>query len=482
MGNRGIPVIALAGWAVAAGCAHGRRAEPATGAPVAAPDEALKSCAGLDARAAFVRLRELEGQAGGGETRRQAAELALGQALYCGGFYSEALATFDRSVDGSRTSLDRSIADALSRIDDKTPTRAVPAEALRWLVFVSRRFPGWDQVLQPIAACQRTDLERPELADVRDDLLYLGGLARYRQGRLSEAVELFALIPATSPLAVKARLFEGATHVRGFQAGPAVAAFKEALRISEASSDPRLARFRELANISLARTFYSTGQFDLAIKHYDQIPAGSTYAGQRLFEAAWANFMIDNHARALEHLRALDGLAGDVAPEVMAEALLLKAAMLSSDGFQLQATAAIDAFNATVPPLFQQLKTMLETTPDDVALFNLAAKVRAGASGLPPTVHGAIRQVTSDRAMARRFERVFEIQDELARYGSKTDAGWKTSELGQVVLADLTLRQSEAVEEAGDLFRRRIRRLTDELAQQIRRLIQIPWEPLRAGT
>ena len=479
MGNRETMALAVAGWALAVGCAHGRDAEPAAGASIEAPDDALKSCPGGDAAAAWVRLRQLEGQSGDQGLNRQQAELALGQALYCMGFYSPALATLDRSVrrEGLRTSLDRTVADALERIDDRTPAHPIHSEVLRWLVFLSRRLPDWQEVLEPIGASQRADLDRPELADVRDDLLYLGGLARYRQGRFKDAVELFALIPATSRLAVKARLFEGATHVREYQAGPAVAAFKEALRISTGSQDPRLARFRDLANISLARTFYSTGQFELAIKHYDQIPPASVYFSQRLFEAAWANFMIDNHAKAVEHLRVLEAQAGDVAPEVNSEALLLKAAMLSSDGFQLQATAAIDAFNATVPQLYRQLKTLLEATPDDGASFALAVRVRARASGLPPAAERAAAHATSDRQMTIRFAHVQAVQDELVRY-ERADAAWKDSALGRFVLADLTIGKSEAVKDAGDLFRRRIKRLTEELGQQIKRLIQIPWEPI----
>jgi tetratricopeptide (TPR) repeat protein len=81
------------------------------------------------------------------------------------------------------------------------------------------------------------DLERAELADVRDELHYLGGIARYQRGRFREAIELFDQIPATSPLFVKAKLFTGATHIREYQAQPAIAAFEEALGVSSAGPD-----------------------------------------------------------------------------------------------------------------------------------------------------------------------------------------------------------------------------------------------------
>jgi hypothetical protein len=47
------------------------------------------------------------------------------------------------------------------------------------------------------------------------------------------------------------------------------------------------------------------------------------------------------------------------------------------------------------------------------------------------------------------------------------------------VFADLTLQRSLAVNEAGDLARRRIKRLTEELSQLIKRVIKIEYEILQ---
>ena len=47
------------------------------------------------------------------------------------------------------------------------------------------------------------------------------------------------------------------------------------------------------------------------------------------------------------------------------------------------------------------------------------------------------------------------------------------------MFADLTLQKSLAVNEAGDLARRRINRLTEELAQLIKRVIKIEYEILQ---
>jgi TolA-binding protein len=59
------------------------------------------------------------------------------------------------------------------------------------------------------------------------------------------------------------------------------------------------------------------------------------------------------------------------------------------------------------------------------------------------------------------------------------DASWRSTNVAQTVFADLTLQRSLAVNEAGDLSRRRIKRLTEELSQLIKRVIKIEFEILQ---
>ena len=61
----------------------------------------------------------------------------------------------------------------------------------------------------------------------------------------------------------------------------------------------------------------------------------------------------------------------------------------------------------------------------------------------------------------------------------KADAAWRSTSIAQTVFADLTLQRSLAVNEAGDLARRRIKRLTEELSQLIKRVIKIEFEILQ---
>ena len=71
-----------------------------------------------------------------------------------------------------------------------------------------------------------------------------------------------------------------------------------------------------------------------------------------------------------------------------------------------------------------------------------------------------------------------ELDKELKAY-DKADAAWRSTSIAQTVFADLTLQRSLAVNEAGDLARRRIKRLTEELSQLIKRVIKIEFEILQ---
>ena len=88
-------------------------------------------------------------------------------------------------------------------------------------------------------------------------------------------------MPPSSEFYVQAKLFEGATHVREYKAKPAVESFKEVLRVGAESTTRKVKPFEDLANLSLARTFYSTGQYELAAKYFDRVSHGIVRLAQQ---------------------------------------------------------------------------------------------------------------------------------------------------------------------------------------------------------
>jgi hypothetical protein len=200
-----------------------------------------------------------------------------------------------------------------------------------------------------------------------------------------------------------------------------------------------------------------------------------------LFEASWANFMLKQkgYSKALGDIHTIQAPYFDnyIQPENVAEGLTVKATIYFYNCQYDRAQEAIDEFNAIYPTVFAELKKLITGTSDNGALFEIAAKIRKETSGLPEQVERAARGVLGDKSLSKRFEYVEELDNELKLY-DKADASWKSTNIAQTVFADLTLQRSLAVNEAGDLARRRIKRLTEELSQLIKRVIKIEFEIL----
>ena len=121
----------------------------------------------------------------------------------------------------------------------KGPSHAYYNATLKWLASLSRQLPDSTGILEKIGKYNRAELDQPALEKVRDELYFLLGKFYYQKGSFKEAVELFDSGADASEFYVQAKLFEGATHVREYQAKPAVESFKEVLRAAAESTDPK---------------------------------------------------------------------------------------------------------------------------------------------------------------------------------------------------------------------------------------------------
>jgi TolA-binding protein len=438
-------------------------APPAGDQPSKVLERAFKLYDGEDFYSSSIELSKvIEGESGDAEPNKQKAEFWMGKALYNMKYYSASLSYFDRIVQ-------------------KGPSHAYYNATLKWLASLSRQLPDSTGILEKIGKYNRAELDQPALEKVRDELYFLLGKFYYQQGKFKEAVELFQAVPTNSDFYVEAKLFEGATHVREYEAKPAVEAFKEVLRTAAQSEDPRVKPFEDIANLSLARTFYSTGQYELAVKYFDRVSQDAFDWANSLFESSWANFMLKQkgYSKALGNIHTIQAPFFDeyIKPESVAEGMTVKATIYFYNCLYDRAEEAIGDFNAIYPQVFQELKKLITGTPDNGDLYEVAVKIRKETSGLPEQVERAARGVLGDQSINRRFDYVAELDHELKLY-DKADASWKSTNIAQNVFADLTLQRSLAVNGAGDLARRRIKRLTEELAQLIKRVIKIEYEIL----
>jgi hypothetical protein len=261
-----------------------------------------------------------------------------------------------------------------------------------------------------------------------------------------------------------------------------VESFKEVLRVAEESSDPKVRPFQDLANLSLARVFYSTGQFVLATKYFDRVSPDSYDWPNSLFESSWANFMLKQagYSKALGNIHTLRAPFFEyfIKPESAAEALTVKATIYFYNCLFDRATDAISEFEETVPVVKQGLDELLKKTQgDNSQFFDMAVKIRSGKSGMKPIVERAARAVLTDRSLAKRFEYVRELDKEMTAH-DKADPSWKTTAVANNIFSDIGVNRALMVNEAGEMARKRIERLVGEFAALHTRVIKIKFEIL----
>jgi hypothetical protein len=456
----GIRAATFAAVAVAvalAGCAHGSGSLRDQPTPAGE-----KACAGFDALAVFNQEPVPENA------------LARGQSFYCLGLYVASVTVLTDHAIGKPVAV--ALAEAIASpetpplADDRLP-------ALRWLVYIHRRFPGWERINDAVGEVARADLERPELADVRDDLHALAARFEYQKGRFAKAVELLRMIPASSPLHVEAVLLEGAINVRVESPLQAMVAFEEVVRSIPAGADPKRARERDLAVISIARVQYAMGQLDAAGRNYDSLPPSSTYWAAAALEGAWTRYKLNDFPGALARQRTLAARSGEVPIEMMAEATALEA-MIALHGKHPEASEPIiKRFNDVYPVVFTQAKTL--SLRETGALYELAFSVRAGGALPPPFGAGPTKLLLADPPLARRFEEIDEIRREETRFQALGEQ-LRSSPVGEEARDALWIRRTGAENEAGEQFRRRLQRLSGALGEQIKQIIKVEYEMLQA--
>jgi hypothetical protein len=446
---------------------------------------------GRDLVAASARLEAVESRSEVDQAQLREAALALGQALLCRELYAPAFSFFEVSL-GRRDTM-ASLGRARQRVE-----RSGYLPAVRWLVLLARRFPHWDDLLAAWGTYLRIDIERPELADIRDELYfqlgrtaYVGGApALFTSAGFKPAAALLAQVAPSSPFYVKAKLFEGACRVREYDARHAVAAFKEARRAASVGGAAESTRLRDLATISLARTFFSTGQLEVATREYAQIPPASPYRVESEFEAAWTRFRAGDHPGAIAHLDALDAQPGTLAPHVLGEALLMRATMSELDGFDFQATNQVQRSMDILQRLQARIRRVLsvpprdddlfpeDQRPSDDALYALATELRAGREGPKSDLAGATRWAFASGRLQWQFDYIDELSRELSLLEGMEPL-WRQSRTAAHLRTDLTERRLATTRELGNLFGRRLIRESRELGLLIRRLVHpSQYEPL----
>ena len=429
-------------------------------------ERALKLYDQEDYYSATIELNKVvEGQTADDEANKQRAEFFMGKALFKLKFFSASLSYFDRIVQ-------------------KGGGHRYYRKTLEWLASLSQYLPESAGVLEKIGKYGRADLDEPALEPVRDQLYYLLGRFHYTKANWKESLDLLQAVPEKSEYYAQSKFLEGMTYVRQQQAGqakeaakPASEAFKAILRKAKERPDKRTMEFEEQANLALARTFYALGQYQTAVKYYDKIESSSLLWLPSLFESSWTFFQMDGDSKALGNIHTLN--APYFENEFYPESLILRAVIYFQRCNYDRAMEAVNDFNQIYPGLKKDIDNIIAKYPDNADFYGYILKIRAGEAELGERVQRAAESSISDKTLSKALDYVAELDRELKQV-DKSDPAWKSTAVAGNILQDLTLQKSLAANDAGNLARERLKRLSTEITELVRQAIKVEYETLQA--
>lgn len=329
------------------------------------------------------------------------------------------------------------------------PTERYKDALSRYLNVASRlnQFEGIDEYIEQARKLSGGQLP-PELAYVYAKWLFKRTDLKEEE-RIAKAREAFEPLLRSNIRIVR---LQSAYHlgVLSVQQGDypeAIKRFRELASLP--ASDPDEVRVHELANLSLGRLLYETGNLDEALDRYQEIPRDSESFVDSLYEVAWTYVKKEDFQRAKNAI--------DILLLVDPESRLAPDAQLLQGHLQLKlqqyegATETYQGVISTYGPVREQLDELLTRTQDPVAYFdNLLSRTERTldlSSILPPValryaktqeeVSGAValitdldsgrKGVTEARGLATRIlqaldERGLETFPELQEGYTRADA------------------------------------------------------------
>jgi hypothetical protein len=418
--------------------------------------------------AALALHRVVNGETGDDAGNKQLAEYYLAISLYRLKFYQASYALF--SV----------IADNRNHLKFN--------ETLLWLAKLATQLPEPADIIERVGKYSDEQVGRfdnAQQADLYWQLNYMLGRYKYRNRQYEEAIRLFQKVDRRSEYYVKAQFFTGISFVQVRKSVPAVQSFQRIEKALEEGVEgvEDESRMRDLAYLSMARTYYSasirleaetnaptidTNKLSAAVKYWNQIDNASEYWLDALFEESWAYFMAGDYPRALGNIHTIQSPYFPTA--FYPEADVLKAVIYFANCNYDAATITVARFNQRYVPIREELDKILKNYKGEnkeEPFFQFLTKVREVNANLNPTIQPIVEAALSDRQLLRNIEYVRLLEDENSRF-QKSPPSFRSSSVGQFVADSLKLARQLAVRQAGELALSRYQRNVDELNEHLR--------------
>lgn len=349
-------------------------------------------------------------------------------------------------------------------------------DTLRYLIYIHRELPGDTSVLARMADYPKELY--PE--DLANEINFFVGQHYYYEINLDSALQSLNNVSSKSPeLYLKALYLKGVVYVRKNQAIPAAEAFKEILRFIDkhGMSTSDIKKLRDMAILTLARIFYSTGQSEISIKYYDEIPDSSENWLESLFEKSWAFFQLGNYARALGNLHTLNSPYFEA--EYFPESYVLKATILFYNCHYEEVLETVDPFYKEYYELLKEIEKLVKTQQDPNEFYKYLARLSKKGEQIPLKLKRILNAALTDKRIKRLFGFIIQINKEFEQLEEmkKHDVAKRLSE---ILLPDIVAYRSLVISLAGKLAQERLNRVYKELKKFLAQALRIKFETFNA--
>ncbi len=419
--------------------------------------------------AAKALFRVSNGETGDDQGNREIAQFNLAKALYKLRFYQGAYSIFSEIAD--------------------RPNHLKYNETLLWLAKLATDLPEPADIIERVGKYNEAHVAKfnnHEQQELYWQLNYLLGRYRYRNGQFPESLALFEKVDRRSKYYVQAQFFGGVSNVQLRQSKPAVEAFERILGAIE-EGDVEVedeARMRDLAYLSMARTFYSASvklddqtnaptvdqtRLSAAVKYWNKVDQGSEYWLDALFEESWAYFMAGDYSHALGNIHTLE--APYFPHSYYPEADVLKAVIYFSNCQYDDALIIVSKFRAHYEPIRDGMAKVLEKfkkgTGAENDFYKFLKDVRDDKAQIDPKIAPIVKGSLSDRQLLRNLEYVHLLDEEDGRF-KKAPASFRDAKVADLVKDSVHDARELAIRNAGDLARGRYERNLSDLNEQLR--------------
>jgi tetratricopeptide (TPR) repeat protein len=417
--------------------------------------------------AALILKRVVDGQTGDDEGNKQIAQYHLAICLYRLQFYQASYGLF-------------------SGIADK-PSHIKFPDTLLWLSKLATQLPEPADIIERVGKYKNEQVMRfnnPQQRDLYWQLNYLLGRYKYRNRNYEEAISLFEKVDKKSKYYVQSQFFTGISYVQLRKSIPAVHSFQKIVAAIDEGVEgvDDEARMRDLAFLSMARTYYSASvrlddnnvptidakKLAAAVNFWNRVDVASEYWLDALFEQSWAYFMAGDYPHALGNIHTIE--APYFPNSFYPEAAILKAVIAFTICQYEDATTVVARMKKKYEPIKKQLEEVLnrfQGEGSEQKFFTFLKDVRAGKANLSKEVRPVVENALSDRQLLRNIEYVRVLDEEGDRF-KKAPESFKTSAIGNDVTDALNLARDVAIRNAGALARERYQRNLDELNEHLR--------------